>query len=46
MDGNQELINNNWAGMKGSERLARVNTPFEGWPVSPHQTAKKPINPY
>lgn len=39
MDGNQEVINNNWAGMRGPERLARVNTAFEGWPVSPHQTA-------
>ena len=22
-----------------NDNLARVNTPFEGWPVSPHQTA-------
>ena len=50
MEGNDELNNNNWAGMRGPERhqrvnaayehLARVNTPFEGWPVSPHQTAE------
>ncbi|MES2778201.1 MAG: polysaccharide lyase [Bacteroidota bacterium] len=39
MHGNQEVINKNWAGMRGPENLARVNTPFEGWPVSPHQTA-------
>ncbi len=39
MDGNAEVTNNNWAGMRGNEKLARVNTPFEGWPVSPHQTA-------
>lgn len=41
MDGNAELTNNNWAGMRGPENLARVNTPFEGWPVSPHQTAEE-----
>ena len=40
MHDNAELINNNWAGMRGNEKLARVNTPFEGWPVSPHQTAE------
>ena len=50
MEGNDELNNNNWTGMRGParhervnaayERLARVNTPFEGWPVSPHQTAE------
>ncbi|WP_297088195.1 pectate lyase [uncultured Draconibacterium sp.] len=40
MDGNKELNNNNWAGMRGPEHLARVNTPFEGWPVSPHETAE------
>ncbi len=40
MDSNKELINNNWAGMRGPENLARVNTPFEGWPVMPHQPAE------
>jgi len=39
MHENQAVINTNWSGMKGPENLARVNTPFEGWPVSPHQTA-------
>lgn len=45
MDGNDEVTKNNWAGMRmnssgtDAEKLARVNTPFEGWPVSPHQTA-------
>lgn len=39
MHDNKELNNNNWAGMRGPENLARVNTPFEGWPVAPHQTA-------
>ena len=40
MEGNKELNNNNWAGMRGPERLARVNTPFEGWPVAPFETAE------
>lgn len=40
MEGNETLNNNNWDGMRGPERLARVNTPFEGWPVAPHQTAE------
>ena len=26
--------------MRGNERLARVNTPFEGWPVAPHEIAQ------
>ncbi|WP_308993671.1 polysaccharide lyase [Mariniflexile litorale] len=39
MDGNEELIINNWAGIQGSEKMARVNTPFVGWPVAPHETA-------
>ncbi|TDH29250.1 polysaccharide lyase [Segetibacter sp. 3557_3] len=39
MHGNDELTNNNWAGMRGPGNLARVNTPFEGWPVAPHHTA-------
>ena len=40
MDGNKEATNNNWTGMRGPEKIARVNTPFEGWPVSPHETAE------
>ena len=40
MEGNQQLNGNNWAGMRGPEDLARVNTPFEGWPVAPHETAE------
>jgi pectate lyase len=39
MHGNQEATNKNWTGMRGPENLARVNTPFVGWPVAPHQTA-------
>lgn len=41
MYGSEEATNNNWAGVRGPEELARVNTPFEGWPVSPHQTAEE-----
>ncbi|MBD0823176.1 polysaccharide lyase [Aestuariibaculum marinum] len=41
MFGNDEITNNNWAGIKGPENLARVNTPFVGWPVAPHQTANE-----
>ena len=40
MHDNEELNNSNWAGMRGPEKIARVNTPFEGWPVSPHETAE------
>lgn len=40
MDGNEEVTANNWAGMVGPEQLARVNTPFEGWPVAPHEPAR------
>jgi pectate lyase len=40
MYGSAAATANNWAGMRGSEELARVNTPFEGWPVAPHQTAE------
>ncbi len=40
MHGNKELNDDNWKGIRGPEKLARVNTPFEGWPVSPHQTAE------
>ncbi|MGY5353746.1 polysaccharide lyase [Wenyingzhuangia sp. IMCC45467] len=40
MYNNEKLNNNNWEGIRGPEKLARVNTPFVGWPVSPHQTAE------
>ncbi len=33
-DGEPEITANNWEGMQGNEELARVNTPFEGWPVN------------
>jgi pectate lyase len=34
MEGSPEVTANNWRGMKGPEQMARVNTPFEGWPVN------------
>ena len=39
MEGSDEVTRDNWKGVKGNESLARVNTPFEGWPVAPHHTA-------
>ncbi len=38
IDGYSDETANNWRAMRGPEELARVNTPFEGWPV-PQQTA-------
>lgn len=32
-EGSPEVTRDNWRGMRGPERLARVNTPFEAWPV-------------
>jgi pectate lyase len=32
--GEAEITANNWRGMRGPEQTARVNTPFEGWPVN------------
>ncbi len=50
MHNNQEVTNDNWKGVRGLDEnspdvdelkeLARVNTPFVGWPVAPHQTAE------
>src|SRR5262245_56649130 len=37
-EGSPDVTANNWNGMRGPENLARVNTPFEGWPVN-QQTA-------
>ncbi|MCA9260576.1 MAG: hypothetical protein KDA61_15295 [Planctomycetales bacterium] len=34
MEGFGEITANNWKGMRGPEELARVNTPFEAWPVN------------
>jgi hypothetical protein len=35
--GHADVTANNWLGMRGPEKLARVNTPFEAWPI--HQQA-------
>jgi pectate lyase len=40
MHGNDTVTQNNWKGMRGNEKLARVNTPFEAWPMAPQQTAQ------
>ena len=39
LDGNDEVTLDNWKGVKGNTEMARVNTPFTGWPVSPFQPA-------
>ena len=33
VEGSPEVTENNWKGMRGPEQLARVNTPFESWPI-------------
>jgi hypothetical protein len=38
VDGAPDVTADNWKGMKGNAELARVNSPFEGWPVN-QQTA-------
>lgn len=43
VDGNSEVTNDNWAGMDGPKELARVRTPFEGWPM-PQETAEAAFN--
>jgi pectate lyase len=40
VEGYPEVIADNWKGMQGPEETARVNTPFEGWPVR-QQTAEE-----
>jgi len=40
MEGNPEVSGDNWKGMRGPEELARVNTPFEGWPVNQESAAQ------
>lgn len=44
MHENGEVTSDNWKGMRvkledPNHNMARVNTPFEGWPVAPHQKA-------
>ncbi|QDH79878.1 polysaccharide lyase [Echinicola soli] len=41
MYGNQTISLDNWKGMRGPTDVAKVNTPFVGWPVAPHQTANE-----
>ena len=38
VEGHPDVTANNWLGMRGPEKLARVNTPFEAWPAN-QQTA-------
>lgn len=40
VEGFPDVTTENWKGMRGPEELARVNTPFEGWPVN-QQTAQE-----
>ncbi len=40
VDGAPEVTRENWKGMRGPERLARVNTAFEAWPVR-QETAER-----
>jgi pectate lyase len=34
VEGYPEVTAENWRGMRGPEEIARVNTPFEAWPVA------------
>jgi hypothetical protein len=40
VEGHPHVTTNNWDGMRGPQQLARVNTPFEGWPVN-QQSARE-----
>ncbi len=40
VEGYPDVTANNWAGMRGPEELARVNTPFEGWPAKQESAAE------
>jgi pectate lyase len=33
VQGHADVTANNWLGMRGPEKLARVNSPFEAWPI-------------
>jgi hypothetical protein len=39
VEGHPEVTDDNWKGMRGPVEIARVRTPFEGWPVA-QQTAE------
>ena len=41
VDGNDEATLDNWKAVQGNKEWAKVNTPFVGWPVSPHQSARQ-----
>lgn len=40
VEGHDEVTRDNWKGMRGPLELARVNTPFEGWPVAQQSAAE------
>lgn len=39
VEGHDDVTRDNWRGMRGPADLARVNTPFEGWPVAQQDAA-------
>jgi pectate lyase len=43
VEGFPDVTSSNWNGMRGPEKIARVNTPFEAWPVN-QQTAMEALN--
>ncbi len=43
VEGFPDVTSNNWNGMRGPEEIARVNTPFEAWPVN-QQSAMEAFN--
>jgi hypothetical protein len=43
VEGFPEVTQDNWSGMRGPDEVARVNTPFEGWPVH-QETALNAFN--
>jgi hypothetical protein len=43
VEGFPDVTLDNWKGMRGPEELARINTPFEGWPVN-LETAMEAFN--
>jgi len=43
VEGHPDVTADNWKGMQGPEPIARVNTPFEGWPVN-QETATDAFN--
>jgi pectate lyase len=37
VEGFPKVTVDNWKGMRGPEEIARVNTPFVGWPINQHK---------